>query len=263
MSSSGGVESTANITDIHEPLHFDITEEHDNTYRCHMLLMHAHLQMVLQPRCITPEDHGWSLGATAWAAAVVYAPPARLDDRHLLARRHTFGIWSLRWASDGTEVIAGTGDHSLYVYSMERQQVRQRSWAVLCCLSMSSAHEPGAPGSTPGRPQAHAARQAWDAKHSPAIHAAGVPVCGAGRSPQLCMACPSRSCACCAQTTLRIAGHDDDVNAVAFLDAGSHLIATGSDDSLIKARPALPLPVEPWCGPCAVDIGTGYRWCRL
>jgi WD40 repeat protein len=38
------------------------------------------------------------------------------------------------------------------------------------------------------------------------------------------------------QTTLRIAGHDDDVNAVAFLDAGSSLIATGSDDSLIKAR---------------------------
>jgi hypothetical protein len=34
MSSSGGVESTANITDIHEPLHFDITEEHDSGYRC-------------------------------------------------------------------------------------------------------------------------------------------------------------------------------------------------------------------------------------
>lgn len=33
MSSSGGVESTANITDIHEPLHFDITEEQDSGYR--------------------------------------------------------------------------------------------------------------------------------------------------------------------------------------------------------------------------------------
>ena len=31
---SEGVESTANVTDIHEPLHFDITEEHDSGYRC-------------------------------------------------------------------------------------------------------------------------------------------------------------------------------------------------------------------------------------
>ena len=31
---SEGVESTANVTDIHEPLHFDITEERDSGYRC-------------------------------------------------------------------------------------------------------------------------------------------------------------------------------------------------------------------------------------
>ena len=36
------------------------------------------------------------------------------------------------------------------------------------------------------------------------------------------------------QTTLRIRGHDDDVNAVAFLDDSSNLIASGSDDTLIK-----------------------------
>ena len=38
------------------------------------------------------------------------------------------------------------------------------------------------------------------------------------------------------QTTLRIKGHDDDVNAVAFMDDSSNLIASGSDDTLIKVR---------------------------
>lgn len=37
------------------------------------------------------------------------------------------------------------------------------------------------------------------------------------------------------QTTLRIRGHDDDVNAVVFLDDRSNLVASGSDDTLIKA----------------------------
>lgn len=41
--------------------------------------------------------------------------------------RHGFGIWSLRWAADGREVIAGTGDHSLYVFDLERQKVRPLS----------------------------------------------------------------------------------------------------------------------------------------
>lgn len=48
------------------------------------------------------------------------------------------------------------------------------------------------------------------------------------------------------QTVLRITGHQDDVNAVAFLDGSSHLIASGSDDTLIKvsmlANLPLPLP---------------------
>ena len=39
------------------------------------------------------------------------------------------------------------------------------------------------------------------------------------------------------QTTLRIRGHDDDVNAVVFLDDSSNLIASGSDDTLIKVGP--------------------------
>ncbi len=67
---TGAVDSEANVTDIHEALHFDVMDNE---------------------------------GAS---------------DYH-----HSFGIWSLRWGADGREVVAGTGDHSLYVYNMERQKV--------------------------------------------------------------------------------------------------------------------------------------------
>ena len=37
--------------------------------------------------------------------------------------RSSFGIWSLRWSPDGKEIIAGTGDQSLYIYDVESQRV--------------------------------------------------------------------------------------------------------------------------------------------
>lgn len=45
--------------------------------------------------------------------------------------RSNFGIWSLRWSPDGKEIIAGTGDSSLYIYDVESQRVgscRMRPW---------------------------------------------------------------------------------------------------------------------------------------
>ena len=38
--------------------------------------------------------------------------------------RSSFGIWSLRWSPDGKEIIAGTGDSSLYIYDVDSQRVR-------------------------------------------------------------------------------------------------------------------------------------------
>ena len=65
------------------------------------------------------------------------------------------GIWSIKWSADSREIIAGTGDASLYVYDIS-----------------------------------------------------------AGKA------------------VARVQGHDDDVNAVAYLD--ENMIATGSDDTLIN-----------------------------
>ncbi|KAJ4507583.1 hypothetical protein HRR83_004163 [Exophiala dermatitidis] len=36
--------------------------------------------------------------------------------------RHGFGIWSLRFSGDGREIVAGTSDHSVVVYDLERRQ---------------------------------------------------------------------------------------------------------------------------------------------
>jgi WD repeat-containing protein 23 len=39
-----------------------------------------------------------------------------------LRRSHYFGIWSVRFSGDGREIVAGTGDNSVYVYDIERGQ---------------------------------------------------------------------------------------------------------------------------------------------
>lgn len=52
--------------------------------------------------------------------------------------RSNFGIWSLRWSPDGKEIIAGTGDKSLYIYDVESQRVSSSSecFAGLAGLSL-------------------------------------------------------------------------------------------------------------------------------
>ena len=55
--------------------------------------------------------------------------------------RSNFGIWSLRWSPDGKEIIAGTGDSSLYLYDVEQQKVglssHQSCWWH--CITHSSS----------------------------------------------------------------------------------------------------------------------------
>eukprot|EP00873_Tetraselmis_striata_P036859 jgi/Tetstr1/457123/TSEL_043773.t1 len=68
-----------------------------------------------------------------------------------------FGIWSVRWSSDGRELVAGTNDHSMIIYDVQEEKA-----------------------------------------------------------------------------SLHVHGHNNDVNAVAFLDESSNLILTGSDDELCK-----------------------------
>ena len=54
----------------------------------------------------------------------------------------SFGIWSLRWGADGREIIAGTGDYSVYVYDIERRKVRTplTCWQSLLLQSQKQTH---------------------------------------------------------------------------------------------------------------------------
>lgn len=38
------------------------------------------------------------------------------------------------------------------------------------------------------------------------------------------------------QTTLKVRAHNDDVNAVAFMDDNSNVVFSGSDDTELKVR---------------------------
>jgi DDB1- and CUL4-associated factor 11 len=53
-----------------------------------------------------------------------FAPGSSRNDRGTygyMGRGH-FGIWSLRFSGDGREIVAGTSDHSVVVYDLERRQ---------------------------------------------------------------------------------------------------------------------------------------------
>jgi DDB1- and CUL4-associated factor 11 len=54
-------------------------------------------------------------------------PPRTLDFTRLTrasssSHYRRFGIWSIRFSGDGKELVAGTGDHSVYVFDIERNQ---------------------------------------------------------------------------------------------------------------------------------------------
>ena len=54
----------------------------------------------------------------------VNAQPMHLDFSNLRGSQPTrgFGIWSIRFSGDGKEIVAGTSDHSVYVYDLETGQ---------------------------------------------------------------------------------------------------------------------------------------------
>ena len=49
---------------------------------------------------------------------------------------NNFGIWALRWSSDGQQILAGTGDESLYLYDLASNRVRaaHRLAVALCSI---------------------------------------------------------------------------------------------------------------------------------
>lgn len=65
------------------------------------------------------------LGVCTCSGLRSYALLQNTDDPY--SHNNEFGIWALRWSSNGGEILAGTGDDSLYTYDLASNRVCARS----------------------------------------------------------------------------------------------------------------------------------------
>jgi DDB1- and CUL4-associated factor 11 len=108
--------------------------------------------------CLAPTDESDDMKSQPFLLDFSHMGQRSGSNAHGLRASDHFGIWSLRFSGDGREIVAGTSNHSIYVYDVEARQ-----------------------------------------------------------------------------STLRIPGHEEDVNAVCFGDKNSpHLLFSGSDDTTLK-----------------------------
>ncbi|KAL3157892.1 hypothetical protein ABBQ32_012303 [Trebouxia sp. C0010 RCD-2024] len=114
----------------------------DNNWRLRKDVEARNLRWTITDTCISPDQkfllyssispivHLVNLGSTSDEVESV----ANVTDIHEAmffhveeeVTRSNFGIWSLRWSPDGKEIIAGTGDSSLYIYDVESQRTSMR-----------------------------------------------------------------------------------------------------------------------------------------
>jgi len=82
---------------------------------------------------LSPDNKYLAASSIRSIVCLAHTDPSDTADPHLLdfsntgtgsyhraGRYSNFGIWSLRFSGDGREIVAGTGDHSVYVYDIER-----------------------------------------------------------------------------------------------------------------------------------------------
>jgi len=130
----------------------DATLSPDNKWLAYSSIRHV---VCLAPTDPTDHSDHTLLDLTNFAPGAIMG---RSTSGYGYMGRHGFGIWSLRFSGDGREIVAGTSDHSVVVYDIERRQ-----------------------------------------------------------------------------STLKLAKHEDDVNAVCFGDKSSpHILYSGSDDQTLR-----------------------------
>jgi WD repeat-containing protein 23 len=92
----------------------DATLSPDNRFLAYSSIRHT---VCLAPTDPTDQSDPTLLDFTAFAPGAGVARPT-----YGYMGRHGFGIWSLRFSGDGREIVAGTSDHSVVVYDLERRQ---------------------------------------------------------------------------------------------------------------------------------------------
>ncbi len=129
-----------------------------------------------------------------------------------------FGIWALRWSTDGRELLAGTGNDSLYLYDVTTSQVRPGQSADSCAFLSRQRCTVNEVASATG-----------------VLHMGALQSHACGRASTVpCYSLLRIQPARLLQVTLQIKGHTDDVNAIAYLDDSNNILISGSDDTLVK-----------------------------
>jgi len=93
----------------------DATLSPDNRYLAYSSIRHM---VCLAPTDPTDQSEPTLLDFTHFATG----PGVTRMPAYGYMGRQGFGIWSLRFSGDGREIVAGTSDHSVIVYDLERRQ---------------------------------------------------------------------------------------------------------------------------------------------
>ena len=105
------MESEAIVTDIYKALHSDTLERRGGSQHTSDLQVNMAASGTVESEANVTDIH-----------EALHFDVLEEDSDDYFQRG--FGIWSLSWAASGAEVVAGTGDDSLYLYNMDRQKVR-------------------------------------------------------------------------------------------------------------------------------------------
>ncbi|KNG47495.1 WD40 repeat-like protein [Stemphylium lycopersici] len=90
-------------------------------------------QWTITDASLSPDNRFLAYSSIRSIVSLAHTDPDNDSEPHLLDFNNTgtrnprgfhshFGIWSIRFSGDGREIVAGTGDSSVYVYDIERRQ---------------------------------------------------------------------------------------------------------------------------------------------
>ncbi|KAH8710181.1 WD40-repeat-containing domain protein [Phaeosphaeriaceae sp. PMI808] len=110
---------------------YDTSNPYDWKY--YKSVVYPYGQWTITDASLSPDNRFLAYSSIRSVVCLAPTDPADDSEPHLLdfasigpqAPRgfHTyFGIWSIRFSGDGREIVAGTGDNSVYVYDIERRQ---------------------------------------------------------------------------------------------------------------------------------------------
>ncbi|KAL5398913.1 hypothetical protein PMIN04_009478 [Paraphaeosphaeria minitans] len=110
---------------------YDTSNPYDWKY--YKTVVYPYGQWTITDASLSPENRFLAYSSIRSIVCLAPTDPNNESEPHLLDFANTgsvnphgfhtyFGIWSIRFSGDGREIVAGTGDNSVYVYDIERRQ---------------------------------------------------------------------------------------------------------------------------------------------